>query len=50
MQDDYKRKLKLAEKVEESTVRFRDESKQIKDELYRVKNKLVPVFEHKEKT
>ena len=50
MQDDAKRKHKLGLKVEEATNRFKEEAKQIKDELYRVKNKLVQVFEHKEKT
>jgi hypothetical protein len=48
MLENVKRKSKLAEKIENSTEKFKEEACDLREELSRVKERLIQVFNHKE--
>lgn len=48
MLENVKRKSELAEKIENSTIKFREEAHELREELTKIKQKLVDLFRHKE--
>jgi hypothetical protein len=49
LQENVRRKSKLAEKIEETTDQFKNEELELRQELQRVKKKVLMIFNHREK-